>query len=312
MPLKSSDLHGLVPAAIVPMHEDGEIDFKALERYAKWLAAQGPVALAINVDTGEGGHLAHRERVAVLECVKRAVDVPCIAGVHGPFTKQAVQEARDLRDAGADGLLPFPITAYLSAPLDPAIPIEYHRRIADVGVPIVLFQLQASLGGTIYKESTLRSLLLIDNVVGLKEASFDALIFKNTVRIVRETRPEIAVLTGDDNFMLESFILGGDGGLLGFSAIMTQQMVDMIAAWQRGDTVEAMRLGSACQRLADAIFAPPVSKYRARLKEALALTGVIDASRAFVREPLRQLNDEDKSLVKRALEEVGLLTASAV
>ena len=44
---------------------------------------------------------------------------------------QAVAQARDYAEAGASALLVFPIPAYLSPPLDPAIPVEYHRAIAD-------------------------------------------------------------------------------------------------------------------------------------------------------------------------------------
>lgn len=312
MTLTSRDLHGLVPAAVVPMRAGGELDLSGLKSYVTWIASQGPVAIAVNVDTGEGGHMSHRERLTVLETIKSTVETPCIAGLYGPFTSQAVQEAKDLRAAGADGLLVFPITAYHSAPLDPAIPIEYHRQIAAVGVPIILFQLQPSLGGVVFDEPTLRSLLQLEGVIAIKEASFDALTFRNTVRVVRDTTPDIAILTGDDNFMFESFLLGADGGLLGFAAIMTREMVGMIEAWKRGDIAEAQRAGEPCQQLADVLFAPPVSKYRARIKAALALTGVLDGASTFVREPLRPLTEEDVAEVKAALSQLGLLAGARV
>jgi dihydrodipicolinate synthase/N-acetylneuraminate lyase len=165
-----------------------------------------------------------------------------------------------------------------------------------------------SLGGVVFDEPTLRSLLLLDGVIAIKEASFNALTFRNTVRIVRDTRPEITVLTGDDNFMFESFLLGADGGLLGFAAIMTRQMVDMIEAWHRGDPTEARRIGEPCQELADLLFAPPVSKYRARIKAALSLTGVLDIGSTFVREPLRPLAEADRIAVEAAVRRAGLLT----
>ena len=50
MPL---DLDGLIPATVLPMHSDGSIDEPALRSYIGWVVTQGPVALAINVDTGE-------------------------------------------------------------------------------------------------------------------------------------------------------------------------------------------------------------------------------------------------------------------
>jgi dihydrodipicolinate synthase/N-acetylneuraminate lyase len=58
------------------------------------------------------------------------------------------------------------------------------------------------------------------------------------------------------------------------------------------------------QRLADVIFAAPVGDYRARMKEALAMLGVIDT--AYVREPLLPISDEQRELIRRTLAGVGL------
>jgi dihydrodipicolinate synthase/N-acetylneuraminate lyase len=60
----SLDLEGLIPATALPMTAYAEIDEPQLRRYIRWVAEQGPVALAINADTGEGTHLTHQEKVA--------------------------------------------------------------------------------------------------------------------------------------------------------------------------------------------------------------------------------------------------------
>jgi 4-hydroxy-tetrahydrodipicolinate synthase len=303
------DLNGLIPATVLPMTGGGTIDEGALRRYIRWVAGQGPVALAINVDTGEGPHLTHAEKVRVLEVVGEETDLPLIAGVAGPFTEQAVAQARAYRDAGAAGLLVFPIPAYLSSPLDPAIPLEYHRAIADVGLPLILFQLQPALGGVNFETETLRRLIELDGVVAMKEASFDARRYLDTFRMIEQTpkhrRGEFTYLSGNDNFILESFILGCTGALIGFGAIMTREQADMIEAWRSGRIDEARELGARVQRLADVVFAAPVANYRARLKEALAILGVLEDT--SVRPPLQPLDDGERALLRRTLAEVGLL-----
>ena len=70
-PSRTLDLDGLIPATVLPMHADGSIDEAGLRTYIRWVVDQGPVALAINVDTGEGPHLTHEEKVRVLEVVRR-------------------------------------------------------------------------------------------------------------------------------------------------------------------------------------------------------------------------------------------------
>jgi len=307
------DLNGLIPAIVLPMREGGEVDEAALRRYVAWIGEQGPVALAVNVDTGEGPHLTHQEKLRVLEVVKEESDLPCIAGVAGPFTAAAVQQAKDFKSIGADGLLVFPIPAYLSSPLDPRIPLDYHRAIAEVGVPMILFQLQPALGGVNFDTETLRQLIDIDGVVAIKEASFDARRYVDTVRMV-QAHPKyrdhrFTMLTGNDNFILESFMLGCTGALIGFGAIMTREQVTMIDAWRDGKIDEATRLGARVQHLADAVFAAPVANYRARLKEGLVMLGVLD--RADVRPPLLPIPDQERRQLREALLAAGLLKDGA-
>ena len=79
------NLDGLIPATVLPMHEDGSIDEAGLRSYIGWIARQGPVALAINVDTGEGPHLTHDEKVRVIGIVRDVTDLPIVAGLAGPL-----------------------------------------------------------------------------------------------------------------------------------------------------------------------------------------------------------------------------------
>ena len=303
------DLNGLIPATVLPMDPAGQIDETQLRAYIRWVSAQGPVALAVNADTGEGPHLTHAEKLRVLEVVQEETYLPCVAGLAGPFTDQATAQAKDFAHAGAQALLAFPIPAYLSSPLDPAIPLGYHRAIAASGLPLILFQLQPALGGVNFDLDVLRQLIDIDGVVGLKEASFDARRYLDTVRVVQD-HPKyqnggFTMLSGNDNFILESFMLGCTGALMGFGAVMTAEQVAMIEAWRTGDHAGAIDLGRRIQRLADVVFAGPVANYRARLKEVLVMLDVIDA--AHVRLPLIAVWPAERELLKHTLVEVGLL-----
>ncbi|MEO8468055.1 MAG: dihydrodipicolinate synthase family protein [Chloroflexota bacterium] len=299
------NLNGLIPATVLPMHEDGSIDEPSLRSYIAWVVEQGPVALAINVDTGEGPHLTHDEKVRILSIVRDVTATPIVAGLAGPSTDAAVRQARDFKAAGADALLVFPIPAYLSEPLDPRVPVAYHEAIAEVGLPLILFQLQPALGGLNFEPDTLRAMASIDGVIGMKEASFDARRFVDVARLLADLPRPITYLTGNDNFILESFMLGATGALIGFGAVMTREQVAMIEAWQEGRIDDALELGRRVQRLADVVFARPVGDYRVRLKECLRLLGVIPA--AHVRRPLQPLGDAERANLVDVLREVDLL-----
>ena len=299
------NLDGLIPATVLPMHADGSIDETALRSYIRWVADQGPVALAINVDTGEGPHLTHDEKVRVLGIVRDVTYLPIVAGLAGPSTEAAVRQATDFQTAGADALLVFPIPAYLSEPLDPRVPVAYHEAIAEVGLPLILFQLQPALAGLNYEPDTLRAMASVEGVVAIKEASFDARRFVETARLVAELPRPITLLTGNDNFILESFMLGATGALIGFGAVMTREQVEMIDAWNTGRLDDAKALGRRVQRLADVVFARPIGDYRVRLKECLRILGVLQA--AHVRLPLMPIGDAERADLASVLAEVGLL-----
>lgn len=81
--MREIDLRGIIPAIVTPMQAAGEVDHAALRRYVVWLVEQGPVALAVNVDTGEGPHLTADERREILETVVAAAEGRCrvVAGV---------------------------------------------------------------------------------------------------------------------------------------------------------------------------------------------------------------------------------------
>ena len=117
----------------------------------------------------------------------------------------------------------------------------------------------------------------VDGVVAIKEASFDARRFVDTARLLEELPRPITLLTGNDNFILESFMLGATGALIGFGAVMTREQVDMIDAWQAGRIDEARALGSAGPAAGRRrVRAPRSGDYRVRLKECLRILGVLE------------------------------------
>ena len=306
--MQAIDLRGIIPAIVTPMTSEGDLDLPALRRYTQWLVEQGPVALAVNVDTGEGPHLTADEKRQTLETVAEVAEGQCkvVGGVAGPSTAQGVSNARAAQAAGADALLIFPIPAFLGQPLNPEVPYRYHAAIAEaVDLPLILFQLQPALGGVLFTTETLHKLITIPSVAAIKEASFDAMRFLQVKAALDSASRRITFLTGNDNFICESFILGAEGALLGFSTIGTHEQVRMLKAVQRSDFNEARELGCRLQPLADVIFAPPVTDYRARTKEALKMLGILENT--TVRPPLLPVSDSERDVIQRALQTAGLL-----
>ncbi len=305
----SLDLAGLVPATVTPLTDAFAVDEPALRSYIRWLKRfDGLKALAVNMDTGEGPHLSREERRRVLEVYADEAQgrIPLLAGIAARYTDEAVELARDAASAGASGLVVFPIPAFAGEALPPELPFEYHAAIARAtGLPIVLFQLQPALGGVIFEPEALKRLLEIDEVVAVKEASFDRERFAETARLLASAPRRVALLTGNDNFILESFLGGADGALIGFGTVAVAEQIDMIARAKAGDEAGARRIDeTVVTPLAAALFAKPVRNYRARVKETLRLLGVLPS--AVMRPPLLPLSDVERRAVADALSSIEL------
>ena len=305
------DFKGLFPATVLPMTEDARIDEPALRHYMRHLANATIHGVAVNVDTGEAPHVTHEERVRIIEIVVDEIGdhLPVIAGLPAQFTDQAVAFGRDYKQAGASALVVFPISAFQGAPLDPELVVRYHAAVGDgVGLPLVLFNLLPSLGGVLLPADIIERLCSLAPVVAIKDASFDARTFVEVVAAVRQQRRPIAILTGDDPFIYESFVLGADGALLGFGAVPARQLAEMVDLAIAGRLEEAKAIMDRLTPLERAMFAAPVRDYRARAKEALVMQGIIP--RATVREPLLPISEVDRQAMRKAMIAAGELAHS--
>jgi len=298
---------GLIPATITPMDRNYRVDYDQLERYIDWISGFKVGGLAVNVDTGEGPHLYTEERVEILRAYVRKIKgkIPIVAGLHARNTEEAVKLGMDAKLAGSDGLLVFPHPAFTGEPVEDIV-YAYHKEISDtVGLPMILFHLQPALGGVEFKSEVLGRLIGIENVVAIKEASFDAKKFVDIVKFLKAASRKVTILTGNDNFIYESLVLGAEGGLLGFGTIATDRQVEMFKLAAEGKLEEAGEIWGRLLPLEGAIFAPPVRNYRARLKVALSIMGVLDT--AHVRPPLQSIPKVEEEGIRKALRDLGMI-----
>ncbi|TMF82347.1 MAG: dihydrodipicolinate synthase family protein, partial [Chloroflexi bacterium] len=172
----------------------------------------------------------------------------------------------------------------------------------------VLFNLLPALGGVLLPAEIIGRLCNLAPVVAIKDASFEEKIFVELVAAVRQQPRSIAVLTGDDPFIYESFELGADGALLGFGAVPTRQLAEMVELAVSGRLAEAKTIMNRLLPLERAMFAAPVRNYRARAKEALVMQGILP--RATVREPLLPASKDEVDAMRKAMVRAGELAPS--
>lgn len=306
--MEKLNFEGVFPATILPMDENYKPDYDEFAKYIDWLVGQGAIGAAVNMDTGEGPQLSEDERITVIKTAKEAAAgrISVIAGVSGATTMAAARSAEAYAKAGAQGLVVFPNAAFRNEPLDVRIPVDYHKAIAEAsGLPIVLFQLAPIFGGVIYSRETLLELIDLPGVAAIKEASFDAALYTETIDTLAQASNKITLLTGNDLMITESFLLGAKGALLGVCAIGCGLVAKMLKEFQKGNVMGALDMRSSVQNFAKVIYANPMLDYRARAKVALSLINVIRPEVAYVRPPMLQIDEAGKKAIDACLIAAG-------
>lgn len=300
---------GVVAATVLPFDDDGQPDIGVYQRFVDELVSAGVGGLAVNADSGEGMSLWPDERRTVMRAASdvTAGRVPLVAGLIASFTDQACRLGEEAAADGADLLMVFPNVHLRGRPLDLEVPLGYLEAIHRAsGLPLVAFQLQDALGGVEYDEDAVRAIVELPYVVAIKESTFDAHKFRATMDLVRTVAPGVSFLSGNDNFIYESFVLGADGALVGAGSIATHEQVAMFEAVRAGRWDEAAELNERLEPLMRVLFRPPIRDYRARIKEGLV--GLQAFPNASVRRPLLEVDDDERSVILAAVRAAALVS----
>jgi 4-hydroxy-tetrahydrodipicolinate synthase len=300
-------LRGIVAAPFLPMLPDESIDWTTLSSYIDWVAAQRPVAIAMNMDASEGPALDRDEQLEVLRTCRAVIGdrCPLVSGLIAGSTRDAVRWGRTLAATGADALAVFPpFPTFLGNPVPSEMIYRYHAAVADVGLPLIAFQFPKAFGPD-FPPDTLARLATIPQVVGLKEASFDTPKTVETVATARTLPRRLGILTGSDTFICEAMVLGCDGALIGFAGTATAELIEMHASVERRDFARAFAIWERLGPLARYCWRAPIRDYRPRMKEVLRMQGLFP--HATVRAPQLGVDDAERAELRRLATAAGLL-----
>jgi 4-hydroxy-tetrahydrodipicolinate synthase len=286
---------GVIPAPVTPFTEHAAIDWRMLERYVGQLASSGISALAMNMAAEEATALEHAEQLEILRRTKAvlAAAVPLVSGLIALHTAGAVDHARRLVDAGAEALVVFPpLPTFLSKPLPAPIVVDYHAAVAEaVDVPLIAFQ-TANAG---YPVGAIEALASVERLVAVKDAAFDIDRTWEILEEAKRTEGRIAVLTGNDTFVLEALFMGCHGALIGLAGTFTAEIVRMQALAAVGKATEAYAIWNEIGPLARLCWSNPLRDYRPRIKYVLMKQGVIPTD--VTRAPQTRISDADRCKV---------------
>ena len=300
---------GIYAATVCPMRgENAAIDEAALAGHLEPLAGvDGLAGFLINGHAGENFLLTAEEKRRVVEVARSAVgDRLIVAGVNQEDSHAAAREAEAAMAAGADAIMLFPPMSWaLGHDQDMAL---RHHRIVDAAVqaPMFLYQAPVGAGSMAYGAELLKELVLLPNVVGVKEGSWETAAYEANRRLIKETVPNVGVMASGDEHLLTCFILGSEGSLVSLACLWPEPVIQLERAVRDGDLEAAQAAHEAIYPLARAIYGTtPGYHATARLKACLKLLGKLPDDR--VRPPITRLPASDIERLRRTLGASGLL-----
>ncbi|GAA4447904.1 dihydrodipicolinate synthase family protein [Actinokineospora soli] len=235
-------LDGVIVATALPYAEDPgapaglRVDLDRYAEHCRWLIDNGCRGVGPNGSLGEYSSLTHDERRAVARTAVEAVgsDGVVVVGVHAPGWHQAKMWAEIAAEDGAHGLLCLPPTMYRA---NPAEIVRHFAEVASVGLPVMVYNnpIDTKVDLT---PSVLAAIAGIDGVVAVKEFSGDV----RRVLEIKEQAPDLTVVAGADDVVLESLLMGATGWFAGFPNVFPAESARLFDLATAGKLEEARAL----------------------------------------------------------------------
>ena len=304
---------GVIPACLLPFHDDLSIDEKSYRRHLSDVGAvPGVAAITINAHASEVGSCSFDEQRRVLEITEDEIGakLPIVNGIYAEGSIEAARLARMAQDGGASALLVFPPGPFTLGQR-PEMAIAHFRRIADASdLPIIVFEYPQHAGGQGYPLDTLLKLFAaVPTIRAIKDWTPQVPLHEKHIRVLQSLDKPVNVLSTNSAWLLSSLVLGCKGLLSGSGCVIADLQARLFRAVQANDLAEARRLNDRIYPTAEVFYADPFVDMHNRMKEALVLLG--KQSRAVVRPPLAKLSDAEIARIRAALVKAGLLESGA-
>ncbi len=296
------NLQGTGTALATPFNADGSIDFESFARLVDHQLDGGVEMLVPLGSTGENPTITREERRELIRWLVEYVDrrAIIIAGTGTNDTRTSIEYTREAMALGADAALI--VTPYYNKPTPSGL-FEHFRAVAEVGLPIVMYNVPGRTGLNMTAETTLRC-AEIETIYSIKEASAD---LAQCMEIIHHAPDGFNLLSGEDNLTVPLISLGAKGVVSVTSNVVPREFSQMTRFALEGKFDEARELHYALLDLMRVNF---IESNPGPVKAALAMRGIIQE---YYRLPLVPIQAESRKKIQAVLGrlEIALLEEMA-
>ncbi|GGX15709.1 dihydrodipicolinate synthase family protein [Streptomyces chryseus] len=227
--------HGVLVATALPLRHDLSIDYDTFAAHCVWLVDNGCDGVVPNGSLGEYQVLTAEERARVVETAVAAVGGERVMpGVAAYGAAEARRWAEQARDAGCASVMLLPPNAYRA---DERSVRAHYAEVAEAGIPVVAYNNPHDTRVDLLPE--LLATLHADGCVqAVKEFSGDV----RRIYEIGELAPELDVLAGADDVVLELVAAGAKGWVAGYPNALPRAAVELYRSAAAGDLDTAVPL----------------------------------------------------------------------
>ena len=285
-------------AIITPMKENLEVNYDKLDEILEEQIAGETDSIIICGTTGESATLSEQEHMDVIKFAIERVNhrIPVIAGTGSNSTATAVQLSKEAAAAGAEGLLL--VTPYYNKATQNGLIAHYTRIANEAKIPAILYNVPSRSGCAIQPETVAHLVKNVEYIAGIKEASGN---IGNVAKIMHLCDGKIDLYSGNDDQIVPLLSLGGLGVISVLSNVAPKYVHDMVYKFFEGDIQGSCKMQLDALPLCDALFCEvnPIP-----VKAAMNLMG---KECGPLRGPLTELEPQHKEVLKKAMQEFGIL-----
>lgn len=283
-------------ALVLPMFEDGSIDYEGYKRQVQRMIDGGVKALLVNGTTGEPATVDIEDEFELTKItveMAKGTGVKVIVGAGSNYTAQAIRKAKFNAEAGADANLV--VTPYYNKTSQRGL-IEHYKAVAAASdLPLIMYNVPGRTGMKISVD-TVVELAKVPNIVAMKDATDD---IAYAMEVLTRTKDmDFDLYSGCDDNILPFIAAGGKGVISVLSNLYPRETEMFAQAALKGDLELARKMAYDLNDVSKYLF---IDVNPIMPKAALKHMGVIESD--MLRQPLIPTTEENKKLLFDAMKE---------
>lgn len=283
-------------ALVLPMFEDGSIDYEGYKRQVQRMIDGGVKALLVNGTTGEPATIDIEDEFELTKItveMAKGTGVKVIVGAGSNYTAQAIRKAKFNAEAGADANLV--VTPYYNKTSQRGL-IEHYKAVAAASdLPLIMYNVPGRTGMKISVD-TVVELAKVPNIVAMKDATDD---IAYAMEVLTRTKDmDFDLYSGCDDNILPFIAAGGKGVISVLSNLYPRETEMFAQAALKGDLELARKMAYDLNDVSKYLF---IDVNPIMPKAALKHMGVIESD--MLRQPLIPTTEKNKKLLFDAMKE---------